>query len=131
MTTSAPDAALPVTLRWAVRLLYVEAAAVAAMTAFLIYSDLTATAGDPRAAIGVTVFAALGAVALAAIGRSLGRRRAGTRGPAIVLQVMFLMIGFYLALGGLAWAGVPLMILALAVGGLIVSPTTTRALGLS
>ncbi|MGN9906434.1 hypothetical protein ACTMTJ_02675 [Phytohabitans sp. LJ34] len=122
--------ALPGTLRWAVWLLVGEAAAVALVAAYLVYEDLTGTANDMVVALMVTLFAAAGAAALFLLARALGNRRAGARGPAIVLQLMLLPIGYFMIQGGLAWAGVPIIVIAVAVGTLLVTPSSTKALGL-
>ncbi len=134
---ASPDSAVdtsgarsPATLRWAVRLLSAEAAALAVVTAYLVYQDLTATATSLTVAIALTVFAALGALAVAALARALHRRSAGARGPAIVVQLMLLVVSYYMLQGGLYWLGVPLILLGPVVGGLLLAPATTRALGL-
>ncbi|MEU7923065.1 hypothetical protein AB0B47_31030 [Micromonospora zamorensis] len=123
------SAPFPVTLRWAVRLLWAEAAVVGLIAVWLIWADLTATTTDLLSALLVTVFAIGAAVVLWALGRALLRLQAGARAPAIVLQLMLLPIGWFMIQGGLAWLGVPLMALGLGVGWLLVSPPTTRALG--
>lgn len=122
--------ALPGTLRWAVWLLIGEAAAVALVAAYLVYEDLTGSANDMVVALMVTVFAAAGAAVLFLLARALGSRRAGARGPAIVLQLMLLPVGYFMIQGGLAWAGVPIIAIAVAVGALLVTPSSTKALGL-
>ncbi|MFF5055612.1 hypothetical protein ACFY1S_20765 [Micromonospora sp. NPDC000663] len=123
------SAPIPVTLRWAVRLLWAEAVVVGLIAVWLIWADLTATTTDLLSAVLVTVFAVGAAVVLWALGRALLRRRAGARAPAIVLQLMLLPIGWFMIQGGLGWLGVPLMALGLGVAWLLVSPPTTRALG--
>ncbi|WDZ85108.1 hypothetical protein [Micromonospora cathayae] len=120
----------PSPLRWAVLLLSGEAVALGLVAAWLVYENLTAEALDPTSALLITAFAVAGALALWALGRALGRRRAGARAPAIVLQLMLLPIGWYMVQGGLGWLGVPLMALGVAVCGLLLAPATTRALGL-
>jgi len=123
------SAPIPVTLRWAVRLLWAEAVAVGLIAAWLVWADITATTTDLASALLVTAFAIGGAVALWALGRALLRRRAGARAPAIVLQLMLLPIGWFMIQAGLGWLGVPLMALGLGIAWLLVSPPTTRALG--
>ncbi|MCX5067386.1 hypothetical protein OOJ91_16205 [Micromonospora lupini] len=123
------SAPIPVTLRWAVRLLWAEAVAVGLIAVWLVWADLTATTTDLASALLVTAFAVGAAVALWALGRALLRRQAGARAPAIVLQLMLLPIGWFMIQGGLGWLGVPLMVLGLGVGWLLVSPPTTKALG--
>ncbi len=130
-TVDAPHPQSPATLRWAVGLLYLEAGALAVVTAYLIYQDLTAAATSLTVAIALTVFAALGALAVGALARALARRSAGARGPAIVVQLMLLVISYYMVQAGLFWIGVPLILLGLAVGGSLLAPATTRWLGLS
>jgi hypothetical protein len=120
---------VPGSLRWAVWLLRGEAVALGLLAAFLIYEDLTGTANDLASALFVTGFAVAGAAALWALAVALYRRRAGARAPAIVLQLMLLPVGYYMIQGGLGWLGVPLFALGLLVCGLLVSPPTTRALG--
>jgi hypothetical protein len=121
---------LPSPLRWAVWLLRAEAVALGLFAAFLVYEGFTAQATDLTPALLLTAFAAGGAVALWLLGRALTGRRAAARAPAIVLQLMLLPIGYYMATGGLGWVGVPLMALGLLVCGLLLSPPATRALGL-
>lgn len=120
---------IPVTLRWAVRLLWGEAVAVGLIAAWLVWADLTATTTDLTSALLVTAFAVGAAAALWALGGALARRRAGARAPAIVLQLMLLPIGWFMVQGGVGWLGVPLMALGLGVTALLVSTPTTRALG--
>lgn len=129
---------LPGTLRWAVWLLRAEAVAlgvlVVAFLGLIIFSrsaeseDSQVT--DLTAAILVSAFAAAAAVALWLLGTALANRRVRARAPAIVLQLMLLPIGYYMATGGLGWLGIPLIALGLLVAGLLVSPPTTRAFGL-
>jgi hypothetical protein len=117
------------TLLWAVRLLFAEAAGLAVLTAFLIVLDLTGHAESVSLAIALTVAAAIGVVFVYLVARALGRRMAGARGPAIVVQLMIIASGGFLVQTGPAWAGVALMALGASVGLLIVLPSTTRALG--
>jgi hypothetical protein len=119
----------PPTLRAAVWLLFAEAAGLVALTAYLGYSDLTDDANDIASALLLTVFAALGALALFFLGRTLARGRAGARGPAIVVQLMLLPVGYYMTQGGLGWLGIPLIALALLVCGLLLAPASSKALG--
>nr|MDT0657784.1 hypothetical protein [Micromonospora sp. DSM 115978] len=116
-------------MRAAVWLLRGEATALGLLAGFLVYQDLTATATDLASALFVTAFAVGGAAVLWSLAVALGRHRAGARAPAIVLQLMLLPIGYYMVQGGLGWLGVPLVGLGLTVCALLVSPPTTRALG--
>ena len=119
---------LPASLTWAIRLLWAEAAGLAVLTVFLVYENLTAERTDLASALFVTVFAAAGAAALAFLGRLLARRRAGARAPAIVLQLMLVPVGYYMAQAGMEWLGIPLIALGLVVCGLMLTPSSTNAL---
>jgi peptidoglycan/LPS O-acetylase OafA/YrhL len=119
----------PATLRWAIWLLLGEAAALGLLTLYLVYEDVTATTTDLTSALLVTAFAAGGTVVLVLLARALGRRRPAARAPAIVLELMLLPVGYYMIGGGIGWLGIPLMLLGLLVCGLLLSPPTTRALG--
>ena len=127
---TAPDTGVPATLAWAVRLLLLEAAGLAALTAYLIYLDLTADETSVVVAIALTVLTALGAIIVAIVGRALARLARGARGPAIVVQLFVLAAGGFLLQTGPLWLGLLLMALGVAVGLLIVLPPSTKALGL-
>jgi hypothetical protein len=130
-SVTAPRATrLPATLAWAVRLLFVEAAGLGLLTAYLIYLDLTDTLDSVLVAIALTVLAAFGAACVAFLGRALARLAKGARGPAIVVQLMVIATGGFLLQTGPLWLGLVLMALAVTVGLLIVLPPSTRALGL-
>ncbi len=121
--------AVPSPLLWAVRLLYAEAVAAGIVAGYLVYEDATAAASDQRAAILVTVYAVALAGVLGGLAYALWRCRPWARGPVVALQLMLLPVGYYLATGGKAWLGVPIALLGLLVGGLLVTPSSTRALG--
>ncbi len=120
----------PATLRWAVWLLYAEALAVGVVTGLLLYAAATEKAVTAGTAITVIVFMAGLAALLAMLGVLLGRRKAGARAPAIVLELLFLPIGYYVVEGGVPWLGVPLMIVGLACAVLLFAPATRQALGI-
>ncbi|GAA2547144.1 hypothetical protein GCM10010435_15490 [Winogradskya consettensis] len=118
------------TLLWAVRLLFAQATALAALTAYLIYLDLTAAPDALGVAISLTVFAALGAGAVYLVARALARRAGRARGPAVVIQLFILATGGFLLNVGPVWLGVLLMAVSALVGLLCVLPPTNKALGL-
>lgn len=126
-TSQAP----PSTLRWAVWLLTAQAVAVAALFAFLLYEDLTAQAQSVRGAVMVSVFTAGMAALLAGLAHALRQRRAWARGPAIVLELLLLPIGYYLVTGGVAWLGVPVIAVGLCGAGALLAPATRVALGMT
>jgi hypothetical protein len=126
---SSPGDPLPATLRAAVGLLSAQAAVVAVMVAYLVYKDLTARVVIWRDAMIVTGFAALVAVLLGVLALALTRSRGWARGPAVVMELMLLPIGWFMVSGGLAWLGVPVFLLGLLGAGLLVAPATREALG--
>jgi hypothetical protein len=123
------DSTIPPTLRWAVRLVFLEAAGLAVLTAYLVFRLLTEADVHIGVALALIVMAVLAAAAVAIVGRSLSRRTAGARGPAIVVQLFVIASGGFLLQTGPAWAGLPLMALGLLAGLLVVLPASTRALG--
>jgi hypothetical protein len=127
---STVDPFRPASLLWAVRLLGAEAAGLAVVTAYLIYQDLTATATSLGVAIALTVLAALGALGTAAVARSLARRSAAARGPAVVVQLMLLLVSPYMLQAGQFWLAVPLIVMSVGAGALLLAPPTTKAIGL-
>ncbi len=115
---------------WAVRLLYLQCAALAGLTIWLIVLDLTSAATNVGQAVALTVFAAIGVAAVFFVARALGRRARGARGPAIVIELFTIAAGGLLAQVDPVWLGVLLMVYGLFVGLLIVLPPSTRALGI-
>src|SRR5262245_49724974 len=130
MSTDPPRSAMPGTLRWAVWLLAGEAAAVTAFSAYLIYEDIAGQAASLRSALLVTAYALLMAGLLSLLARSLSRRRAWARSPAIVLQLLLLPTAYVMISSGLIWLGLPIGVLGLVVIGLLVSPATRQAIGI-
>jgi hypothetical protein len=119
----------PTTLLWAVRLLYLQCAALAGLTVYLVVLDLTSGDVQIGVAVALTVLAALAAVSVFSVARALGRLRAGARGPAIVVQLFVIAAGGFLIQVNPLWLGVVMMALGVLIGLLIVLPPSTRALG--
>jgi hypothetical protein len=117
------------TLSWAVRLLMVQAAGLAVLTAYLIVRLLTTENVQLGVALGLIVLTAIGAAAIVAVARSLSRRAPAARGPAIVVQLFVIASGGFFVQTGPLWLGLLLIALGLVVGVLIVLPSSTRALG--
>jgi hypothetical protein len=120
----------PTGLRWAVRLMIVEAAALGVVTVWLVYELATTTATTVRGAVIVTVYAGLMAALFGLLGRALHRRRAWARGPAIVLEMLLIPIGYYMTTGGVAWLGLPVIAFGLVGAGILLAPSTRATLGL-
>ena len=117
------------TLTWAIRLLLLEAAGLAALTVWLLVRFLTAENSLVAVAVSLIVFAALGAAAIVAVARALTRRASGARGPAIVVQLFVIAAGGFLVQTDPLWAGWLMIALGLVTGLLVVLPSSTRALG--
>ncbi|MBG0561805.1 hypothetical protein I4J89_10050 [Actinoplanes sp. NEAU-A11] len=123
MTTSAA------TLDWGVRLLYLQSAGLAVLTAYLIVLALTSGAVNLAVAASLTVMAALAAVGVFLVARALGRRAVRARGPAVVVQLFLLATGGFLIQVGPLLVGVAMLVLAVVTGVLILLPASSRALG--
>ena len=117
------------TLDWGVRLLYLQSAGLAVLTAYLIVLDLTSGAVNVAVAASLTVMAALAAAAVFLVARALGRRSVRARGPAVVVQLFLLATGGFLLQVGPRAAGVAMLVLAVVTGVLILIPPSSRALG--
>ncbi|GAA3457837.1 MULTISPECIES: hypothetical protein [Dactylosporangium] len=119
----------PATLRWAVRLLLVEGAGLAAVTLWLIYLDLTSDAASVPGAVSVTVYLALMTVCFLGVGLALQRRRRWARGPGIVVSMLQMPIGLTMMQTGSVYLGAPLFVLGLIGAVLLFAPSTRIALG--
>jgi len=121
--------ALPGPLRWAVGLLAAEAVGVAAVAGLLTYQGFAGEPADLGAALSLAGFTAVTAAALAGLAVALGRRKPRARAPAIVLQLLTVMVALVLATGGAPGLGLPLAGLGVAVVTLLLAPSTGEALG--
>jgi hypothetical protein len=119
----------PATLVWAVRLLYLQSAGLAGLTGWLVFLDLTSDTLHVGMAVALTVLAALGAASVFVVARGLGRRAAGARGPAVVVQLFVIASGGFLIQVDPLVPGLGLVLLGVVTGTLIVLPPSTRALG--
>ena len=80
--TTAPEQA-PATLRWAVRLLFVEGAGLALLTLLFVYFDVTAEWTAAEVALSSTGYLALMTALFLGVAVALHRRRRWARGPAL------------------------------------------------
>ncbi|WP_231956793.1 MULTISPECIES: hypothetical protein [unclassified Actinoplanes] len=129
MNAEKPVTTAAASLEWGVRLLYLQCAGLAGLTAYLIVLDLTRTGADVGVAAALTVLAALAAVAVFLVARALGRRRVRARGPAVVVQLFLLATGGFLVQVGPLWLGVVLLVVAAVTAVLVLLPASSRALG--
>jgi hypothetical protein len=118
------------TLRWGTRVLMIEAAALAVLTIISIWAAITSSNVSTSSAAATPAFAAIYAAVLGGLGYALSRRKALARGPAIVLEMLMLPMGYYMIVAGLGWLGVPTLIFGLAGSVLLLAPSTRTALGL-
>jgi hypothetical protein len=114
-------------LRWAIVVVGVQTLAIVAYVGFLGYE--TVTQPVPGSA-QITGYFAVCALAFAALGVALARRKRWARGPTIVLQLLLLAIGYYMVRGGLWWLGAIVAASAVICVGLLLTPATRDALGI-
>lgn len=125
-----PAARIPATLRWAVWLLAAQAVVAWAITVLYVYEDFTAAAGSPGGAVASTLYFAMLAVVLVVLPWSLYRRRRWARGPAIVLELLMVPMGYLMITAGVPWLGVPVLVIGLVGAGLLLAPASREALGI-
>ena len=102
----------PRSVRAAAVVVWVEAAALAAIAAWLLVLTVTSTPADVGRALAEVVFVGLGAAALAFCGRGLWRVASWARGPVVALQILFGLVGFTSAFTYEApLIGVPVLVL--------------------
>ena len=122
-----PTSAAP--LDWAVRLLYLQAVGLAAVTVYLVVAVVTSDSVRIAVAASLTVLAALAAGAVFLIARALGRRSVRARGPAVVVQLFLIATGGFLVQTEPVWLGVVLIALAVLTAVLALLPASSRTLG--
>ncbi|WP_238016854.1 hypothetical protein KZZ52_05695 [Dactylosporangium sp. AC04546] len=123
------DEQTPATLRWAVRLLLLEGAGLAALTLLFVYWDVTADFAALEMALSSTGYVALMAAIFIGVGIALHHRKRWARGPGIVVQMLQMPIGWTMLTHGQPYVGVPLFALGLAGAILLFAPSTRVALG--
>ncbi|HEY2673303.1 MAG TPA: hypothetical protein VGJ07_23435 [Rugosimonospora sp.] len=117
-------------LRAAIWLLLVEAVGVLVATGFLGYDAATQSTVGASSTVASVAFPLGLAVVLALLGWQLRRRQAWARGPAIVLEMLMVPVGYYMVAGGAVWIGVPVMIIGVVGAGLLLAPSSREALGI-
>ena len=120
--------ALPATLRWAIWLLMAEAAGLLVLAGVLAYDGVTGTAQSATSGVAIVVFTLLMTVFTAGLAVALTRRRRWARGPALVLELLLIPIGYSITTNGVAGLGIVLIVIGLAGIGTLVAPATRTAL---
>jgi len=118
------------TLHWAVMVISAEAGLLAALTVLTIWAAATHSTVGLSSAAATPAFAALCAAIFGGLAYALHRGKSLARGPAIVLEMLMLPIGYYMAEAGLAQLGIPTMVLGLAGTVLLLAPSTRQSLGM-
>ncbi len=115
---------------WAVRLLFFEAGLFGVLAVGLVIATVL---GEPYSIVTSLAEAAVALGCGALIGwlaHSLRQLRGRFRNPAFVVQLFLLAAAYQMIVGGVWWLGVPVGFLAVCVGGLLLAPASTDALGL-
>lgn len=117
------------TLRWAVRILFAQAAAVTVLAVLVIITAATSKGTSTASVVATPLITIFFAAVFGGLGFALHQLRAWARGPAIVMEMLLVPIGFYAISGSLIVGGV-IMLSGLAGAGLLLAPSTRGALGL-
>jgi hypothetical protein len=122
----------PVTLRAAVLVLWIEAAALGALTFVEVFKLVTGHPEKPGLAAVLVAMIGAAALLLAQLGRALVRRRLWARSPAIVLQLLAVPVAFYMITGESTIltriGGVVIAVVTLLGAGLLLAPASRNAL---
>ncbi|MGA8116547.1 MAG: hypothetical protein WCA46_23060 [Actinocatenispora sp.] len=121
---------LPSTLKTAIGLLWAQGVALLALGIWLAVASLVGHPTERGASITEAVIAVVLAVLLGSLGWWLAQGRSWARGPAIVLQLMLLPVGYFMITGGVAWAGVLVIALGLGTAALLIAPASRESLGI-
>lgn len=105
-----------------------QTAGLAAAAVFFAVETVVATADDRTRAVLAAVLTLVAAAGLGLVAQGLWRRRRWARAPAVVVNLLVLPVAFDLARGGRWYVGVPLLVWALVVMGLLFAPATDAAL---
>lgn len=129
MSASSDTAAAPAAVRLAALVAAVEGLALLGLALFFLVELAVSTPTAVGAALGALVFELLGAAILLTVARGLQRARRWARSPSVVLQILFLPVGFTLAFqAGQPWWGIPVLALALCELYLLFTPGARLAL---
>ena len=119
----------PATIRLAAGLVAVEAAGLLIVALVLAGLAIAHTSNRLWAALAIVGFALLGAVVLGGCARGLLGLRPSARSPVVLIQLLALPVGYSLGIqAGRLAAGVPILVLAMAVLVVLFTPTARSAL---
>lgn len=121
---------MPVTLKIAVVLLWAQGAALLVLGVALASATAAGHATDTTASITEAVIAIVIGLLLGFLGLALLRGHRPARGPAIVLELMLLPVGYFMVQAGLTGPGLGAVVLGLLVAGLLLAPSTRESLGI-
>ena len=119
----------PAPLRRAALLVAVEGAALAVLGAAYAVAGVTGAPTEPLGAVLEGVFALVVALALLVVARGLAAGRGWAWAPTITAQLFLLVVGSYLLQGGVWYAAVPVLLLAVGVLSQLAAPAARRAYG--
>jgi hypothetical protein len=123
------DGEPPRALRIAAILVLIEAGALTVAALALLIKTATGHPAGVGRALGVAGFALTGAIVLALCARGLLRLRPSARAPIMIIELLALPVTFSLGFqAGRAQIGVPILVVALGVLGLLLSPQARAAL---
>ena len=128
--TDTPTRTNAPTLRWAVRLLAVEALGLVALAIYVAWATLAKTTTSKQGAGALLALIIVGVLIVAGLSRALSNLKTWARGPAIVLELLLLPIGYTMITNDLAYVGIPVVLVGLFGAGLLLAPATRAALGL-
>lgn len=119
----------PGTVRLAVLLVAVEALGLLVVAMVLAGLAFVHTSNRLWAALAIVGFALLGGLVLAGCARGLLRLRPSARSPVVLIQLLALPVGYSLGIqAGRPLAGVPVLLLAVAVLVVLFTPSARAAL---
>ena len=130
LVTDTPTRTNAPTLRWAVRVLAVEAVALTGLAIYVAWATLARSTTSKQGAGALLALIVIGVLIVAGLSRALSNLKTWARGPAIVLELLLLPIGYTMISGGLAYVGIPVMLVGIVGAGLLLAPATRTALGL-
>ncbi len=122
------DLSVPRVVTGAAALAVVQGLALVAIAIFLIVDTIVGRPHSLFGGLGGAALALIGAAVLITLARPLSRLRRWARSPIVVLQVLWLPVGFSLAFqAGRPQYGVPILVLAIGVLALLATPEARAA----